>query len=221
MFADERGTERSRSAQISSSMSPISATQASLAVTMSASSSPPQTSLLFARGVIARLAIWPALRVAVAENWGGPAGAEKRTWLASELVDAFERENPPPDAPYVEEMLLQVMEDEFETVLEDGSPETVAKDIVAMWDAVQGGDSELVLKFETHAEKTKGKKIQVEEAAGDDDDWSDESGSEDGGEDEDEAPMLVDSQQPKAPKSEPEVDEDGFTVVKGKGTRHG
>lgn len=171
--------------------------------------------------MIARLAIWPALRVAVAENWGGPAGAEKRTWLASELVDAFEREHPPPDAPYVEDMLLQVMEDEFDTVLEDGSAEVVAKDIVAMWDAAQGGNSELVQKFETHAEKTKGKKIQVEEAAGDDDDWSDESGSEDGSDDEDEAPMLVDSQQPRPHKQEPEVDEDGFTVVEGKGTRHG
>ncbi|EPS97831.1 hypothetical protein FOMPIDRAFT_1024879 [Fomitopsis schrenkii] len=182
---------------------------------------PPQTSVLFARGVIARLTIWPALRVAVAENWGGPAGAEKRTWLASELVDAFERENPSPDAPYVEEMLLQVMQDEFETVLEDGSAEVVAKDIVAMWDAVHGGRSELVMKFEAHAEKTKGKKIQVEEAAGDDDDWSDESGSEDGSDDEDEAPMLVDSRQTKPQKQEPVVDEDGFTVVKGKGARHG
>ena len=184
-------------------------------------SAPPQTSILFARGVIARLAIWPALRVAVAENWGGPAGAEKRTWLASELVDAFERENPPPDVPYVEEMLLQVMEDEFETVLEDGSAEAVAKDIVAMWDAVQGGDGELVQKFEVHAEKTKGKTVQMEQVAGDDDDWSDESGSEVDSEEEDEVPMLVDSQPPKTHKQEPEVDEDGFTVVKGKGTRHG
>ncbi|KAI0726846.1 Pre-rRNA-processing protein TSR2-domain-containing protein [Fomitopsis betulina] len=192
----------------------------SASTSTTAPSAPPLTSVLFARGVIARLTIWPALRVAVAENWGGSAGAEKRTWLASELVDAFERENPPPDVTYVEDMLLQVMEDEFETVLEDSSAEAVAKDIVTMWDAVQGGDSELVAKFEMHEEKTKGKKIQVEEAAGDEDDWSDESGSDDG-DDGDDAPMLVDSQQTKTHKQEPEVDEDGFTVVKGKGTRHG
>ncbi|KZT63991.1 hypothetical protein DAEQUDRAFT_646957, partial [Daedalea quercina L-15889] len=171
---------------------------------------PPATSILFARGVIARLAIWPALRVAVTENWGGPAAAEKRTWLASVLVDAFEQEHPAPDVLYVEEMLLQVMEDEFDTVLEDGSAEAVAQDVVAMWDAVQGGSSELVYKFEVHAEKTKGKQVHIEQAATDEDDWSDESGSED--DSEDDAPMLLDDQA-RPHKQEPEVDEDGFTVV--------
>ncbi|TFY57343.1 hypothetical protein EVJ58_g7076 [Rhodofomes roseus] len=193
----------------------------SASTSAAAPSVPPTTSVLFARGVIARLAIWPALRLAVAENWGGPAGAEKRTWLASELVDAFEREHPAPDAAYVEDMLLQVMEDEFETMLEDGSAEGVARDVVAMWETVQAGNKALVEKFEAHADRVKGKKVEVEEVAGEEDDWEDESGSEDGSEDgEDEAPMLVD-QQPKAHKQEPEVDEDGFTVVKGKGTRHG
>ena len=44
----------------------------------------------------------------------------------------------------------------------------------------------------------------------------DDSGEEDEGEDD--APMLIDAQ-PK-PKREPEVDEDGFTTVKGKASRH-
>ncbi|KAH9916797.1 Pre-rRNA-processing protein TSR2-domain-containing protein, partial [Fomitopsis serialis] len=174
---------------------------------------PPTTSILFARGVLARLAIWPALRLAVAENWGGPDGAQKRTWLASVLVDAFEQEHPPPDVPYVEDTLLQVMEDEFETALEDGSAEAVARDVVQMWEAVQGGSAEMVEKFEGLADKVKGKKVQVEEVAGDEDDWEDGSGSEDGSEDEEgEAPMLLD-QQSKAHAQEREVDEDGFTVV--------
>jgi pre-rRNA-processing protein TSR2 len=40
--------------------------------------------------VIARLEVWPALRVAVEQNWGGPSSREKRLWLASEIVDAFD-----------------------------------------------------------------------------------------------------------------------------------
>lgn len=185
------------------------------------SNAPSPASVLFARGVIARLALWPALRIAVEQGWGGPESAEKRTWIASVIVDSFEEEDPKPDVPYVEMQLLQIMEDEFETALEDGSAEAVAKDVVRMWEEVQNGASELVKHFEEQAEKMKGRKIQVEEVAGDNSDWEDESGDEDG-EDEDDAPMLVDpqTQLPPQSKAEPEVDEDGFTMVKGKGKSH-
>ncbi|GJE83935.1 pre-rRNA-processing protein TSR2-domain-containing protein [Phanerochaete sordida] len=181
---------------------------------------PAPASVLFARGVIARLALWPALRIAVEQGWGGPESAEKRTWIASVIVDSFEEEDPKPDVPYVEMQLLQIMEDEFETALEDGSAEAVAKDVVRMFDEVQRGMGDLVKHFEEQADKMKGKKIQVEEVAGDNEEWEDESGEDDEDEDDDDdAPMLVDSQ-PPPPKPEPEVDEDGFTMVKGKGKSH-
>lgn len=192
---------------------------------MSASTvAPSSTSVLFARGVIARLAIWPALRIAVDQTWGGPESAGKRTWLASVLVDAFEEEDPKPDVGYVELTLLQVMEDEFDTVLEDGSAESVAKDVVQLWEEVAAGRSDLVRRFEEQADKMKGKKVQAEEGAAENSDWEDDSDGEDedGSEEsggEGEAPMLLDHQR-KPAKEEPEVDEDGFTTVKGKGKSH-
>ncbi len=184
----------------------------------SASAAPAPTSVLFARGVIARLALWPALRIAVEQGWGGPESAEKRTWLASVIVDAFEEQDPVPDIGYVELTLLQVMEDEFDTVLEDGSAEIVAKDVVKLWDDVQSGNQEAVKIFEEQAERSKGKKVEVEEVAGDNSDWEDES-DEESGDDEDEAPTLLNSQAKQA-RPVPEVDEDGFTVVKGKSKSH-
>ncbi len=180
-----------------------------------ASSSPPQSSVLFARGVIARLAYWPALRIAVDQGWGGPESAEKSTWLASVLVDDFEEQDPKPDLDFVEDRLLQAMADEFDANLEDGSAEAVAKDIVSLWEEVSAGKTDLLKVFEESADKLKGKKITVEEAAGDNSDWEDMS---DDDESEDEAPQLVESQ--RAPKEQPEVDEDGFTTVKGKGRSH-
>ncbi|KAH9936897.1 Pre-rRNA-processing protein TSR2-domain-containing protein [Epithele typhae] len=114
---------------------------------------PPATSVLFARGVIARLAYWPALRIAVDQGWGGAESAQKQTWVASVLVDDFEEQDPTPDLNFVEDRLLQVMVDEFDADLEDGSAEAVAKDIVSLW------------------EEVKGKKVEVEEAAGDNSDW--------------------------------------------------
>lgn len=182
---------------------------------------PSPTSVLFARGVIARLAVWPALRVAVDQGWGGPESAEKRTWMASVIVDAFEEQDPVPDAVYVEEQLLQIMEDEFETVLEDGSAEAVAKDIVRVWQDVQSGSQEAVKQLEDQAEKLKGKKVQMEEAPGDGSDWEDES-DDAMDDDDDEAPQLLEAEptDTRPSKSEPEVDEDGFTIVKGKGKNH-
>ncbi|KAL1724214.1 Pre-rRNA-processing protein TSR2-domain-containing protein [Schizophyllum commune] len=188
--------------------------------TTAPTTTPAPSSVLFARGVIARLAIWEDLRVAVQENWGGPNAAAKRTWLAGEIVDAFEREADTPDDQYVEEMLLQVMEDEFDTVIEDGSGEEVAKDIVRVWEETRRGQAALVTRFEELAEKRKGKatNVQVQPGAPDEEgEWEDESEED---EEMDEAPQLIERRAPQ-PKPEPEVDEDGFTTVaKGKGRSH-
>ncbi|KAI0337541.1 hypothetical protein BDW22DRAFT_1295654, partial [Trametopsis cervina] len=172
---------------------------------------PSPTSLLFARGVIAKLAVWHALRIAVDQGWGGPESATKRTWLASVIVDAFEQEDPQPDVSYVELTLLQVMEDEFDTVLEDGSAEVVAKDIVRLWSDIQSGNENGVQEFERQADGLKGKKVQAEEGA-DGSDWEDESGDESGDSESDAVPALIEVES-KSEKLAPEVDEDGFTMV--------
>ncbi|PBK95362.1 hypothetical protein ARMGADRAFT_1045357 [Armillaria gallica] len=180
---------------------------------------PPPTSVLFARRVTARLSIWPILRLAIQENWGGPNGPEKRTWLASAVVDTFEAQSTPPDDQYIEEILLQVMADEFETQIEDGSTEPVAVDIAQLWEQCHVGQDALVRKFEDAAEKSKGKKTDVPQTSGDDEEWEDDDGSDESGEeeemDDDPVPQLLNHRQ----KEEPEIDEDGFTLVKGKGRR--
>ncbi|KAF7296576.1 hypothetical protein HMN09_01064900 [Mycena chlorophos] len=190
------------------------------------SAPPPETSILFARGVIARLATWDTLRLAVQEGWGGGSAnaAQKRTWLASVIVDAFEETVPVPDDQYVEEILVQVLADEFDTVLQDGSAEPVAVDIVRMWDEANAGKDDLVRKFEAKADGLKGKKAVAQEIpGGDEEEWMSDDGEEDGDDDdameEDEAPQLIAAPEPKR-REEPEVDEDGFTMVKGKGKSH-
>ena len=177
--------------------------------------------ILFARGVIARLEHWPALRVAVEQGWGGPSSRDKRRWLASEIVDAFDSSGndgstPMPDAEYIALMLAQVLEDEFDASFEDGSVEAVAADIVALW----GAGEDVVGQWERRAEGARGKKVDVREEVGSDEgEWEDEESEEDG--EEDAAPQLIPAaavaevQRPAKPK--PITDEDGFTLVqKGK-----
>ncbi|KIL66528.1 hypothetical protein M378DRAFT_185916 [Amanita muscaria Koide BX008] len=163
----------------------------------------PASLVLFASGVIACLEIWSILRIAVQEGWGGPKSADKRTWLASEIVDTFQQQASPPDDQYVEELLLQVMEDEFDCIVED--------------EKSQSGKKDAILKFEESARKLKGKRIDTQisseenEDVGDDDEWEDESGDEEMRVDE--APQLSDH----CNQNEPQVDENGFVLVKRKG----
>jgi len=191
-----------------------------------AAAPPPNPALiLFARGVIARLELWPALRIALDQGWGGPSSSpsssslsrnDKLRWLASEIVDAFENNNSTPDAEYVALMLAQVLEDEFEASFEDGSVENVAADIVALW----GAGEEVVGRWERKAEGVRGKRVDVreEEVGSDEDEWEDEESEEGGGEEEG-APQLMPAavEVQRLAKPKPVTDEDGFTLVqKGK-----
>ncbi|KAG5340626.1 Pre-rRNA-processing protein TSR2 [Termitomyces sp. J132] len=180
---------------------------------MDVSASPPPSSVLFARGVIARLSIWYTLRIAVQEGWGGHGAAEKRTWLASVIVDTFEEQSQTPDDQYIEELLLQIMADEYEAIVEDGSAESVAQDIVRMWEETRAGKADAVIKYEQLAQNIKGSKAEVQLVPQtEDDEWEDDNSSD---EDEEEVPQLLQPRPQK--KTEPEVDEDGFTLVKSKG----
>src|SRR6266478_830924 len=197
---------------------------ASTSTAISEATPPNRALILFARGVIARLEFWPALRIAVEQGWGGPSSREKRRWLASEIVDSFDNDSGDgdvslPDAEYVALMLAQVLEDEFDATFEDGSVEAVAEDIVALW----GAGEDVVGMWERKAEGVRGKKVDVREEVRseedeDEDEWEDEESGEEG---EEEAPRLVPAaaaevQRPARPK--PIIDEDGFTLVTKKGT---
>ncbi|KAG7098995.1 hypothetical protein E1B28_000881 [Marasmius oreades] len=183
----------------------------------------PQTTVLFTRGVIALFSTWTILRSAIQESWGGPNTLDKCKWLYGTIVDTFEQESDTPDDQYIEELLLQVLADEFDIMVEDGSAENVAREVVTMWEEVHAGRGEsLVQKWEEKADKLKGRKEVTEiQEVHEDGDWEDDDSEdnedEDMDEDEETAPQLIEHQPQK--KEEPEVDEDGFTLVKGKGRR--
>lgn len=183
---------------------------------MSNPSPPSSTSLSFARGVIARLALWPALRIAIQNGWGGPDSTQKRTWMASIIVDTFEEQPMPPDAEYIEELLLQIMDDEFETVVEDESTESVAKDITKLWEDIHLGDLAGLQRLEQQADAISNRPIVAQagppgeidtDSDEEDGDWVSDDGD---GHSPDHAPNL----------RLPEVDADGFTTVKGRHPKH-
>jgi len=185
----------------------------------STSSPPPDPKLiLFARGVIAILNLWPVLRLAVQESWGGPHGADKRAWIVSTIIDAFEAD--PLDQDQVEDLLLDSMMEEFETEVDDDSSQIVARDILNVWKAACEGHADVVLKLEADAQKLGTRILSSARKEGNgDEEWVDEDA---GGDDMDidETPQLMAPRGPEA-KPEPVLDEDGFELVqKSRKARH-
>jgi pre-rRNA-processing protein TSR2 len=139
----------------------------------------------------------------------------------SDLIAA----TPDADVEYVEEFLLQIMNDEFDVNVEDGSGEEIAAKVVGLRKLILQGDfarvDEMYRQWQERQTKGGSTRIdfQVVERGEDDDDtdWdSDDMEGEDVDIDMDEAPALV-----RAPKEKvhPKVDDDGFTEVVGKKRR--
>ncbi|CAK7223324.1 rRNA accumulation-related protein [Sporothrix curviconia] len=188
----------------------------------------------FESAVAMSLQLWQPLSFAVESNLGGGDGADKRDWFAGAVAELFEEAWA--SAPLsssttstvaedllmdTEARLLQIMDDEFDTVVDDGSAYDVANDIVALWTQCRRGQFAGSDALRQRWESSRGKSVrgafQAGKAPDDDTTWqTDEDDDEDDDGDEenddvdmDEAPELVASRA----KPEPEVDEDGFTTV--------
>ncbi|KAJ9293350.1 hypothetical protein DTO271G3_7846 [Paecilomyces variotii] len=176
-------------------------------------------------GISLALNNWPALTLAVQSSWGGPASADKRDWFCGAISDLL-NDRPETDAEDLEDVLIQVMNDEFDVVVDDGSAGDVALQIMDMRAQTQRGEfGEIQAMYEAWKEKMDKKganaaglfrKVDARDEDQETDDDEDEDDEEEGDVEMDEAPALT-----RAPRErvEPEVDEEGFTKVVGKKKR--
>jgi pre-rRNA-processing protein TSR2 len=165
---------------------------------------------------------WPALTLAIQNHWGGPTSKDKRDWFAGAVSELLAN-GEVADVEDLEEVLIQVMLDEFEVVVDDDSPAEIAASIMKVRQRILQGDyTEVDRMLAVWEEKqNKGqeklifKKVE-EEDSGQETDWESSEEEENDVEMED-APQLVPAT--KQEKPAPEVDEDGFTKVIGKKKR--
>ncbi|KAI9702811.1 MAG: hypothetical protein M1836_008025 [Candelina mexicana] len=189
------------------------------------------------------LSLWPSLTLAVTNQWGGPLSSSKREWfagavsdfLASRPINSNSKSNPTNSSSFpsfssssmvekeeleedLEEMLLQVMNDEFEVVVEDGSAAELAREMVRLRGECVGGVFEGVGKLWDRWVGRGGEGFEGVFRRGEDEGEGGEDSEEDGNVDVDmgEAPVLVEKEKEKIL---PEVDEEGFTKVVGKKRR--
>ena len=153
--------------------------------------------------------------MAVQSSWGGPTSSDKRDWLCGAISDMI-AERPETDAEDLEDVLIQVMSDEFDVVVDDESAAEAAGEIMRIREAVARGDTGVVDALLEKWQRTKGKKMVFKGGEGENGDDDDDDESEDEGDVEmGEAPQLVNRRE----RVEAEVDEDGFTKVVGKKKR--
>lgn len=175
-------------------------------------------------GITLAINAWPALSLAVSSNWGGPTSSDKRDWLCGAIVEMV-AERPETDAEDLEDVLIQVMGDEFDAVVDDESAAHVADRIMEVRRMVERGEFGMVREMWEEWERKKGqrgvagagfKRGEDQEGETDDEDEDEDGNDEEGDVDMGEAPQLV-----RAPRErvEPEIDDDGFTKVVGKKKR--
>ncbi|XP_051865095.1 pre-rRNA-processing protein TSR2 homolog [Pristis pectinata] len=178
---------------------------------------------LFAEGVRAALEAWPALQVALENGFGGAYGKQKADWMVT-AVEQYFYDNADLESEEVEELLADILDNEFDTVVEDGSLSEVAHQIWTTFTLCQSGQaSEVRARIQQLVDKKRNVRVEVmpgkgsSEEAGDEEEDTDEE-EEDGAE-----AMDCDSQLAPGPSSlrqaaaERESDEeapDGWTVVR-------
>lgn len=163
---------------------------------------------------------WAPLSLAVTNSWAGALTNDKRDWFVGAVSTLFDT-HPATDALDLEEVMLQVMADEFDVEVQDDSAAEVAEEIIRVRARIVGeGDMALADEVKARWAARGGaraaagagyvnageKEVETDAEEDEDDDEDDED------EDMLDAPALVTPKQPRE-KVEPEVDEEGFTKV--------
>ncbi|XP_056393736.1 pre-rRNA-processing protein TSR2 homolog [Hyla sarda] len=95
---------------------------------------------VFYEAVQAVLGSWPVLQIAVENGFGGSHVQEKAQWMVGVIHEYFYT-NSDLEQYEVEETLQGIMNDEFDTMVEDGSLPLIAQQLCTFFSQCQHGDT--------------------------------------------------------------------------------
>ena len=163
------------------------------------------------------------MTLAIQNSWGGPDSSEKRDWFAGAISDLI-AEAPDADVEYVEEFLLQIMNDEFDVNVQDGSGEEIAAKIVGLRKLTLQGDFAMVdamyRQWQERNSNGRSGKVNLQYVDQGEDEENTDWDSDDVEEEDDE--IMEDAPVPERLQRErvqPKVDDEGFTEVMGRRKR--
>lgn len=101
---------------------------------------------VFLRAISVTIDNWPSFQLAISNGMGGPNTAEKVNWMCSMIVDLFKNNAPGSiQIDDVLEYLCSVIDNEFDTIIEDGSAEMVCTSIVGYYNHLTSGRKDFVM----------------------------------------------------------------------------
>ncbi|XP_038237572.1 pre-rRNA-processing protein TSR2 homolog [Dermochelys coriacea] len=166
-----------------------------------------ETRGLFSQGVRAVLGSWAALQIAVEHGFGGAHGGAKAEWLVG-VVEQYFHSNAALELDEVEDFLAEVLNNEFDTIVEDGSLAEVSQQLQLLFALCQRGEgpalTEAIARLAWRQQEVGRAATQARPAEG--------SSSE---EEEEKPEEVMDCSSPGPPPDPPPAD-DGWTVVQKK-----
>ncbi|XP_033977992.1 pre-rRNA-processing protein TSR2 homolog isoform X1 [Trematomus bernacchii] len=167
---------------------------------------PAASRVLFSEAVREVLLSWPVLQIAVDNGFGGVYGTQKADWMV-DVVQQFFHDNADLQRGEVEDFLSDIMNQEFNTVVEDGSLPQLCDALLQMFSQWQQGALQTLRNTIDSLSQKKSERAKVTPPPPQSD------------EDEDEEPQVMECE-PSAPsvsrKADPPEEEEGWTVVKKK-----
>ncbi|CAN9515287.1 unnamed protein product [Ophioblennius macclurei] len=176
---------------------------------MAASAAPRE---LFTEGVRAVLSTWPVLQIAVDNGFGGVYGEQKADWMVG-VVQQYFHDNADLDQCEVEDFLSELMDQEFDTVVDDGSLPQVSLRLVQMFSQYRQGALQQLEHIISTLTQNKGQRAKVTTPATQSDEETDG---------EETQAMECDASAPSGSRTQtpaaapPPQEEDGWTVVRKK-----
>ncbi|XP_072537486.1 pre-rRNA-processing protein TSR2 homolog [Salminus brasiliensis] len=176
---------------------------------------------LFREGVSAVLHTWPVLQIAVDNGFGGVYSQQKAEWMV-DAVQQYFHDNSDLEQDEVEDFLSDLMNNEFDTMVDDGSLPQVAQKVCEMFQQCQQGKLAEVREHINQLEKKRAagraKVTPVKSPTEEEDDSEDDEESmecDEAGAGASVSAAVANRQQPpSAPANEEE--DDGWTVVRKK-----
>ncbi|XP_073397071.1 pre-rRNA-processing protein TSR2 homolog [Dendrobates tinctorius] len=95
---------------------------------------------VFYEAVQAVLGSWPVLQIAVENGFGGPHVQEKAQWMVGAVYEYFHT-NSDLEQFEVEDTLQSILNDEFDTMVEDGSLPMIAQQLCMFYSECRHGDT--------------------------------------------------------------------------------
>lgn len=184
----------------------------------------------FQAGVTAALRSWSALRTAVQSGWGGVESNDKAEFLREYILESLDFKLPKPkvDIDDLEDHLAIYMEEEFSIVLEDESERQMAQLIWQLYQSCGKGNYDLSRQIVANSANAVTSNVNVNVQCENSDDESDD-GMDASNDDSNlsssnqylfgvpnsviQSSNNIIPSQPREPKPEPIVDDDGFTMV--------